>query len=190
MEQEEIKKQIELEIEKEKARAKAEAETKEIANIVKDTSTAIQVKLNERAAERIATSEEIGKKIDQTTEALVDMGLETQKNQVETELKKSQKDKAKAEFELSEDQYRAFGQDTSPKEEWKKWIIKAGYNVWFCILAFACFFTLAPFYIFSKIIATQKGVLKVIAIVTGVVLLLLCLTGLTIGCLKWTGVIG
>ncbi len=186
---EQIRKEIELEIEKEKARAKAEAETREIATIVQDTSKAIQVKLNQKALKKIDESLDIDEKIDKTTTELVDIGLETQKNQVNAELNKSKKDKARAEFELEEDQYRAFGQDISPQEKWKKKFIKIGYNFWFVILSIVCFFSLAPFYIFMKIIKTQTGILKFVAIAVGVLLLLGILAGLTYGCLKWTGVI-
>ena len=172
------------------ARAKAEAETKEVSTIVQDTSKTLQVKLTQKVASKIETSAEIDKKIDDTTEVLVNMGLETQQNQVETELKKSEKEKAKADFELNEDQFRAFGQDTSPKEAWKKKLIYLGYNFWFVVITFICFFTLAPFYIFTKVIKTQQGILKFVVIAVGVMLLLACLGGLTYGCLKWTGVIG
>lgn len=172
------------------ARARAEAETKEVSTIVQDTSKTLQVKLNQKVANKIETSAEIDKKIDDTTEVLVNMGLETQQNQVETELKKSEKEKAKADFELNEDQFRAFGQDTSPKEEWKKKLIYLGYNFWFVVITFICFFTLAPFYIFTKVIKTQQGILRFVVIAVGVMLLLACLGGLTYGCLKWTGVIG
>lgn len=169
------------------AKAKAEAETNAVSTIMQDTSKTLQVKLNQRVAEKIETSAEIDEKIDNTTNALVDMGLQTQQNQVEAELKKSKKDKAKADFELKEDQYRAFGQDTSPEENWKKCLITCGYNFWFVVISFICFVSLAPFYIFTKVIQTQKGVLKFVTIAVGVLLLLACLTGLTFACLRWCG---
>lgn len=186
---EQIQQEIDLELEKEKVRAKAEAETREVSTIVKDTSQAIQVKLNERALKQIDMSPEIDKKIEETTNSLVDMGLDTQKNKVEAEFNKSKQDKAKTEFNLAEDQYRAFGQDTSPQENWKKKLIKYGYNFWFCVITFICFFSLAPVYIFLKVIKTQTGVLKWFAIVVGVLLGLGILAALTYGVLKWTGAI-
>lgn len=170
------------------AKAKAEAETNAVSTIMQDTSKTLQVKLNQRVADKIETSAEIDEKIDNTTNALVDMGLQTQQNQVEAELKKSKKDKAKADFELNEDQYRAFGQNTSPEENWKKRLITCGYNFWFVVIFFICSVSLAPFYIFTKVIQTQKGVLKFVTIAVGVLLLLACLTGLTFACLRWCGV--
>lgn len=171
------------------AKQKAEAETREISTIMQDTSKTLQVKLNQKVAERIETSAEIDEKITNTTNTLVDIGLGTQQNQVEAEYKKSQKDKALAEFELNEDQYRAFGLDTSPEEKWKKKLIKYGYNFWFVVISFICFLSLAPFYVFTKIIKTQSGVLKFVAIVIGILLLLVCLGALTYGVLGWTNVI-
>ena len=188
MTEEELEKQIMEKARAEYLKAKAEAETKEVSTIVQDTSKTLQVKLNQRVAEKIEASPEIDTKIDQTTNKLVDLGLETQQNQVETELKKSKKAKAQADFELNEDQYRAFGLDCSPEDNWKKIVIKYGYNFWFAIMSFICFVSLAPFYIFMKIIKAQSGVLKVVAIIIGVVLLLACLGGLTYAVLKACGV--
>ena len=183
---EQIRQEIAIEIEKEHARAKTESEIREVASIVKDTSQAIQVKLNEKALRKIDESADIDQKIEETTNSLVDMGLHTQKNKVEAEFNK---DKNKTEFELAEDQYRAFGQDTLPQEKWKQKIIKYGYNFWFCVITAICFLSLAPVYIFLKVIKTQTGVLKWFSIVIGLVLILVILGSLTYGCLKWTGAI-
>lgn len=186
----EIQKRLEeAKIQEAYAREKAQQETKELSTIMQDTTKTLQVKLNQKAVQLIDTSPEIDKKIGDTTNTLVDIGLATQQNQVEAELKKSQKDKAQADFELNEDQYRAFGQDISPEETWKKTLIKWGYNFWFVVISLICFVSLAPFYIFMKVIKTQSGILRFVSIAIGVVLLLACLGGLTFACLKWANVI-
>lgn len=188
MNEEEIEKLVNAKAQTEYMKAKAETETREMSTIMQDTSKTLQVKLNQKVSSIIETSPEVDEKINNTTGVLVNMGLETQQNQVEAELKKSQKDKAKADFELNEDQYRAFGQDTSPKEIWKKKLIEYGYNFWFVIISCICFLSLAPFYIFIKVIKTQSGILKFVTICVGVLLLLTCLGGVTYAILKRIGV--
>lgn len=188
MSEEELEMLVNNKAQSEYMRAKAEAETREMSTIVQDTSKTLQVKLNQKVSSIIETSPEVDEKINNTTDVLVNMGLETQQNQVEAELKKSQKDKAKADFDLNEDQYRAFGQDTSPKETWKKKLIEWGYNFWFVVVSLICFVSLAPFYIFIKVIKTQSGILKFVAICVGIILLLTCLGGITYLCLKKCGV--
>ena len=181
------------EIEKERAvadaKARAEAETKEISTIVQDTSKAIQVKLNQKALKKIEDSPEIDKKMEETTNVLVDLGLETQKNEVQARNNESKKSKLQTEYDLSQDQYRAFGQDSCPEENWKKRLIKYGYNFWFCVIFAICFVSLAPFYCFMKVIQTQRGILKFVAISVGVLLLLACLGGLTYWVLKASGAV-
>ena len=189
MNEEELEKLVNDKAQVEYMRTKAEAETREMATIVQDTSKTLQVKLNQKVSDIIERSPEVDERINNTTDVLVNMGLETQQNQVETELKKSQKEKAKADFELNEDQYRAFGQDTSPKETWKKRLIEWGYNFWFVIVSLICFVSLAPFYIFIKVIKTQSGILKFVAVCVGVLLLLTCLGGLTYAILTKFGAI-
>lgn len=196
MNKEELDKFVEEQIEKEKiaqaeyARAKGEAEAREMSLIAQDTSKALQTKLNMQLANHIETSAEVTEKVKQTATKLVDKGLEIQDNKVEKELKETEKEKNAAEFELEEDNYRAFGQSTAPSKQWKKKMIELGSDFWFVILYAISFFTIAPFYFFIKEIKTQSGILKFVAIFVGVLLLLACLTGLTFACLKWTGVIG
>lgn len=188
MSEEELEKLVNNKAQTEYMRAKAEAETREMSAIVQDTSKTLQVKLNERASSIINTSPEVDKKINSTTDVLVDMGLETQKNQVEAELKKSQRNNAKADFELNEDDYRAFGQEIAPNKKWKRKMIELGNDFWFIVLYAICFFSLAPFYSYVKVIKSQSKALKFVAICVGVILLLTCLGGLTYALLRKCGV--
>lgn len=186
---EELQKRLDEEKAKAYAQAQAEAETKELATIMQDTNKTLKVKLNQTIVNEIERSPEVQDGLKNDAHTLIGMGVQTQKNEVEAELKKSQKDRAKAEFELNKDQYMAFGQDTSPDEPWKKKLIKYGYNFWFVIISVICFMSLAPFYIFMKVIKTQVGILKFVSIAIGVILLLICMGGLTYALLGWTGII-
>lgn len=185
MEKEELDRFVEAEY----ARARAEAETKEKSLIVQDPAKALTTKLNTKVAEFIDSSQEVAEQISSSAEKLVQKGLETQQNQVDSELNRAKKDKNLSEFEVNEDDYRAFGQNTAPDKKWKRKMIEYGNDFWFIFMFIICFFTLAPFYNFTKIIKTQSGVLKFVAIATGVVMLLGCAAGLTFWVLNLTGVI-
>lgn len=170
-------------------KAKAEAETKEQSLIIQDSTKALQTKLNLKVAQHIDSSQAVAEKIEQAADKLIEKGLQEQQNKIDTELNKSRKDKNKSEFELEENQYRAFGQETAPEEPWKKKLIKYGYNFWFVIISLICFVSLAPFYIFMKVIQSQKGILRFVTIAVGVLLILACLGGLTYWVLKASGAI-
>lgn len=171
------------------AKAKAEAETREISVIAQDTNKALDTKLNTKLVSIIDTDEGINTKITETASKLAESGLKVQEKKVSASLNKAKKEDNDSEFALLEDRYRAFGQDTAPNEKWKKNFINILYNIWFVIITAICFFSLAPFYIFVKVIETQKGILKFVAIVVGVLLLIACLGGLTFALLKKVGVI-
>ena len=184
--------QIEEEIKKQQdtyMKAKAEAEAKEMALIAQDTDKTLKAKLNSQIAQRVDSDADTKAKIDASADRLIEKGLQVQEKQINKQLKTAELEENKAEFELSEDQYKAFGQSIAPKKLWQKKMIELGYDFWFCIMYFICFVTLAPFYIFLNVIKNQKGILKFVAICVGTLLLLACLGGLTFGCLKWTGVI-
>jgi hypothetical protein len=172
-----------------KMKAKAEAEARELSLIAQDPNKALQTKLNMKVAEHIDKSQDVAEKINQTADKLVEKGLKTQEHKVNKELKESERDENKAEFELDEDNYRAFGQETAPRKGWKKKMIEIGNDFWFCCIFVICFFTLAPFYNFTKVIKTQNGILKFVAISTGVLMLLACLGGFTYWILNLTGVV-
>lgn len=187
--QEEAKAESQAKMQETYAKAKAESETKEMAIIAQDTNKTLQTKLNTRLANHIDTDELVSAKIEETATKLVEQGLKVQEKKVESDLKTAQKEERKAEFELSEDQYRAFGQDTAPKKPWQQKLIELGYDIWFVFWYFVCFWTLAPFYMILKIIKNQKGVLKFVAISAGVVLLLAILAAVTYLILKITGAV-
>ena len=169
-----------------RAIAQGKAAVQEMANIAQDTNKALQVKLNTKVAQIIDTDGEIGEKLGSTADKLVDMGIKVQENKVDAEIKKTEKQKNEAEFELAEDQYRAAGLDKTPSRNWQKKMVEVMYDIWFVIIRIICFFTLTPFYIFMNVIKAQSGLLKFIAIVIGVVLLLICLGGLTLWVLNIT----
>ena len=188
----EIEKEIRDRMERQEqtyAKAKAEAEVKELSSLSQNSSAVIQVQLNNKLADRIKTSADINNKVDETANKLIEKGLQIQEKQINKDLKAAEKEENQAEFELSEDQYKAFGQSTAPKHTWQKKMIEVGYDFWFCVVYIICFLTLAPFYIFLNVIKNQKGILKFLVISVGVVLLLLCLSGITFGVLHWTGVL-
>ena len=186
---EEALKRQEQEYQNTYAKAKAETEVKELSIIAQDTSKALQTKLNSKVAEHIDNSQQVAEKIEKTADILVEKGLKAQEHKVNADLKDSEKKENDAEFGLDEDNYRAFGQGTAPRKKWKKKMIEIGNDFWFIVIYIVCFFSLAPFYNFTKVIKTQSGVLKVVAILVGVSMLLTCLGGLTYACLKWTGVL-
>lgn len=170
-------------------KAKAEAEAKEMSIIAQDTDKTLKAKLNSQIAKRVDSDDDTKAKIDASADRLIEKGLQMQEKQINKQLKNAELEENKAEFELSEDQYKAFGQSIAPKKKWQKKMIEIGYDFWFCVMHFICFWTLAPFYIFLNVIKNQKGALKFVAICVGVLLLLLCLGALTFACLKWTGAV-
>ncbi|MBQ7466881.1 MAG: hypothetical protein IJS74_02285 [Clostridia bacterium] len=185
---EEIEKEIEAQQEL-YMKAKAEAEAKEMSLIAQDTDKTLKAKLNSQIAKRVDSDDDTKAKIDASADRLIEKGLKVQEKQINKQLKTAELEENKAEFELSEDQYKAFGQSIAPKKKWQKKLIEFGYDFWFCVMHFICFWTLAPFYIFLNVIKNQKGVLKFVAVFVGIILLLICLTSLTFACLKWTGAI-
>lgn len=166
--------------------AKAEAEIKEMSSIVQDTNKALQTKLNSKLAETIESDAEISKKISSTAEKLVDKGIEAQHNRVEEEIKRTEKAKNQAEFELAEDQYRAAGLLSAPTKKWQKALVEFMYDFWFVAIRIVCFFTLTPTYVFMNVIRAQSGVLKFVAILVGILILLTCGGAITHWVLKIT----
>ncbi len=184
MEKEELDKFVEEQI-----KAKAEAEAREMSIIAQDPAKSLQTKLNLKVVEHIEHSQEVAERIEQSADKLVTKGLEIQEKEIDTKLLKAEKDKNKAEFELSEDEYRAFGQEIAPKKNWKKKMIEIGNDFWFIVIYIVCFFTLAPFYSYTKVIKSQSKVLKFVATATGIVMLLICLSCFAYWCLLSVGFI-
>lgn len=171
------------------AKAKAEAEVKEISTIVQDPQKAIQVKLGEKLAREIETSEEVDKKVAETTQILVDKGLIEQQNNATASVIKSENKTLEADFEKYKDEYLYHGISHKIDKKWKRNLLLFINDIWFVIWAIVSCFTIVPVSTFFSRIKALSGFIKAVAIVIGIVLGLTCLTGLTFACLKWTGIV-
>lgn len=171
------------------ARAKAESETKEFANIVTDPSKTLNTKLSQKLAEKIDTSKEVDEKVAETTELLVDKGLQAQKNKATASVILSEDETLEADYQKNKDEYMYHGIDHKIDKEWKRKIIHTINDIWFVIWAFVGFFTIVPVSTFLSRVKALKGIVKGLAIVLGILMLLSILAGLTYATLKWSGVI-
>ena len=186
----EMQKQIDsMKSEEAYAKAKAETEVKEMSVIAQDPQKVIGVKLSEKLAKEIETSAEVDKKVAETTQILVDKGLEEQQNKAQASVIKSENETLEAKFEKYKDEYLYHGIDHKVDKEWKQKLILLINDIWFVIWAVVSCFTIVPVSTFLSRIKALSGFIKGVAIVLGIVLGLACLGGLTYGCLKWTGVI-
>lgn len=172
------------------AKQKAESEVKEMASIVTDPEKTLNTKLSQKLANTIDNSEIVQQKVDETTEILVDKGLEAQKNKAIANVTRSQDETLQADFDKNKDEYLYHGINHKIDKKWKRSIIHFINDVWFVIWAIVSCFTIVPVSTFLSRIGALKGFMKGVALVLGIVMLLACLGGLTYGCLKWTGVIG
>lgn len=187
---EEMQKQIdEMNAEKAYAQAKAETEVKEMSVIAQDPQKAISVKLSEKLAKEIETSAEVDKKVAETTQILVDKGLEEQQNKAQASVTNSENAEIEADFNKYKDEYLYHGIDHKIDKKWKRQLLLIINDIWFVIWAIISCFTIVPVSTFLSRIKALRGFIKGVAIVLGILLGLVCLTGLTYGCLKWTGVI-
>lgn len=186
--QEAINEEIQKVREEAYAKSKAESETKEISTIMQDPSKALNVKLSKKLATVIDTSAEVDKKVGETTQILVDKGLEAQKNKAEASVIDSQDDVLEADFKKNKEEYLYHGINHKIDKPWKRKMIHIINDIWFVIWAIISCFTLVPISTFLSRITALKGFMKWVAIIVGGALLLLCLGGLTYACLKWAGV--
>lgn len=171
------------------AKAKAEAEVKEIAIIAQNPQKAIQTKLGEKLAKEIETNAEVDKKVAETTQILVDKGLEEQQNKATASVINSENETLEADFQKYKDEYLYHGIDHKIDKKWKKSLLLAINDIWFVIWAIVGFFTIVPVSTFLSRIKALSGFIRGVAIVLGILLGLACLGGLTYACLKWTGVV-
>lgn len=187
---EEMQKQIDaITAEKEYEKAKAEAEVKEMSVIAQDPQRVIGVKLSEKLAKEIETSAEVDKKVAETTQILVDKGLEEQQNKATASVTNSENAELEADYTKYKDEYLYHGIDHKIDKKWKRKLLLFINDIWFVIWAIVSFFTIVPVSTFLSRIKALSGFIKGVAIVLGILLGLACLFGLTYGCLKWTGVI-
>lgn len=171
------------------AKARAEAEVKEIANIVQDPQKAIQTKLGEKLAREIETNEQVDKKVAETTQILVDKGLEEQQNKAQASVINSENETLEANYNKYKEEYLYHGIDHKIDKQWKQKLILIINDFWFVIWAIISCFTIVPVSTFLSRIKALKGFIKGVAIVIGILLGLACMGGLTFACLKWCGVI-
>lgn len=170
------------------AKTKAESETKEISTIMQDPTKALNVKLSQKLSNVIDTSAEVDKKVGETTQILVDKGLEAQKNKAQASVIDSEDDILEADYKKNKDEYMYHGINHKIDKPWKRKMIHIINDIWFVIWAIISCFTLVPISTFLSRITALKGFMKWVAIIVGGALLLLCLGGLTYACLKWSGV--
>ena len=171
------------------AKAKAEAEVKELSIIAQDPQKAIQMKLGQKLAQEIETSVEVDKKVAETTQILVDKGLEEQKNKAKANVTDSENEELDADYRKYKDEYLYHGINHKIDKKWKKSLLLAINDIWFVIWAIVGFFTIVPVSTFLSRIKALSGFIRGVAIIVGIILGVACLGGLTYACLKWTGVL-
>jgi hypothetical protein len=169
--------------------ARAEAEVKEISIIAQDTKKTISTKLSEKLAKEIENSPEVDKKVAETTQILVDKGLEEQQNRAQASVTNSENAELEADYEKYKDEYLYHGIDHKIDKEWKRKLLLVINDIWFVIWAIVSCFTIVPVSTFLSRIKALKGFIKGVAIVIGIILGVACLGGLTYACLKWCGVV-
>lgn len=172
------------------AKQKAESEVKELASIVTDPEKTLNTKLSQKLANTIDNSKEVDVKVAETTNILVDKGLEAQKNKAIANVTRSEDETLQADFDKNKDEYLYHGINHKIDKKWKRNILHLINDIWFVVWAIVSCFTIVPVSTFLSRIGALKGFMKGVALVLGIVMLLACLGGLTYGCLKWTGVVG
>ena len=171
------------------AKAKAEAEVKEISAIIQSPEKALNAKLSDKIGKEIETSEKVDKMVAETTQILVDKGIEAQRNKVDASVTNSENEKIEADFQKHKDEYLYHGIDHKIDKEWKRKLTLIINDFWFVVWAIVGCFTIVPVSTFLSRIKALRGFIKGVAIIVGIVLCVACLGALTYGCLKWTGVI-
>ena len=171
------------------AKAKAETEVKEMSAIVQSPQKALNAKLSDKIGKEIEQSEEVDKKVAETTQILVDKGLEEQRNKAVASVINSENETIEADFNKHKDEYIYHGIDHKIDKKWKRDLLLIINDFWFIIWAIVSCFTIVPVSTFLSRIKALSGFIKAVAIVIGILLSLACLTGLTYACLKWCGVL-
>ena len=171
------------------AKAKAETEVKEMSAIVQSPQKALNAKLSDKIGKEIEQSEEVDKKVAETTQILVDKGLEEQRNKAVASVINSENETIEADFNKHKNEYLYHGIDHKIDKKWKRDLLLIINDFWFIIWAIVSCFTIVPVSTFLSRIKALSGFIKAVAIVIGILLSLACLTGLTYACLKWCGVL-
>lgn len=171
------------------AKAKAETEVKEMSAIVQSPQKALNAKLSDKIGREIEQSVEVDKKVAETTQILVDKGLEEQRNKAVASVINSENETIEADFNKHKDEYLYHGIDHKIDKKWKRDLLLIINDFWFIIWAIVSCFTIVPVSTFLSRVKALSGFIKAVAIVIGILLSLACLTGLTYACLKWCGVL-
>ena len=171
------------------AKAKAETEVKEMSSIIQSPQKALNAKLSDKIGKEIEQSEEVDKKVAETTQILVDKGLEEQRNKAVASVINSENETIEADFNKHKDEYLYHGIAHKIDKKWKRNLILFLNDIWFVALAILSFFTIVPFSMFLARIAALKGFIKGVAITVGTLCLLAIVGGLTYASLKWCGVL-
>jgi hypothetical protein len=171
------------------AKAKAETEVKEMSAIIQSPQKALNAKLSDKIGQEIEHSEEVDRKVAETTQILVDKGLEEQRNKAIAGVTNSENEKIEADFAKHKDEYLYHGIDHKIDKVWKQKLLLIINDFWFVIWAIVSCFTIVPVSTFLSRIKALRGFIKGVAIVIGILLGLACLGAITYACLKWTGVI-
>lgn len=171
------------------AKAKAETEVKEISAIVQSPQKALNAKLSDKIGREIEQSVEVDKKVAETTQILVDKGLEEQRNKAVASVINSENETIEADFNKHKDEYLYHGIDHKIDKKWKRELLLIINDFWFIIWAVVSCFTIVPVSTFLSRIKALSGFIRAVAIVIGILLALACMSGLTYACLEWCGVL-
>lgn len=171
------------------AKAKAETEVKEMSAIIQSPQKALNAKLSDKIGKEIEKSEEVDRKVAETTQILVDKGLEEQRNKAVAGVINSENETIEADFAKHKDEYLYHGIDHKIDKVWKQKLLLIINDFWFIIWAIVSCFTIVPVSTFLSRIKALRGFIKGVAVVIGILLGLACMCGVTYVCLKWTGVI-
>jgi hypothetical protein len=186
---EELEKQIaDMKSQNAYEKTRAESEVHEMSVIAQSPQKTLNVKLSEKLAHEIETSEEVDKKVAETTQILVDKGLEEQQNKAVASVIRSEDETLDADFEKNKNEYLYHGINHKIDKKWKRTLVHIINDIWFVIWAIVGCFTIVPVSTFLSRINELKGFIKGVAIVLGILLGLACMWALTYACLKWCGV--
>ncbi len=170
-------------------KAKAQAEVNAMSEIIQSPQKALNAKLSDKIGKEIEQSEEVDRKVAETTQILVDKGLEEQRNKAVAGVINSENETIEADFTKHKAEYLYHGIAHKIDKPWKRKLVLSINDFWFVVLAIFWGLTLVPVSMIIARISALKGFIKGVAIVFAILLGLACLGGLTYACLKWCGVI-
>lgn len=171
------------------AKARAETEVKEMSAIIQSPQKALNAKLSDKIGKEIESSEEVDRKVAETTQILVDKGLEEQRNKAVAAVTNSENEKIEADYQKHKNQYLYHGIDHKLDKVWKQKMTLFINDIWFVILAIIGGVTVVPVSMIIARISALKGFVKGLAVIVAIALGVVVLGALTFGCLKWTGVL-